>query len=192
MLSCGITALWYWNLIFTTSLEIYDVIYIYKYVHIYKFLHIIYNYMQIIYKLKCRTLHYYYNLSRYFLFLISNQMSSTYWNALGTLFSSTSLKVQFQSHHFFEAFFYHRSYLFLSPLISLYTYKLFGDWHLLTCMVILMCISKAQHFDVERGIRAHLVHQISEVKLYSELFQPTCQINFAWTAPLTDNLISFD
>lgn len=127
-------------------------------------------------------MHYYYYYvtehSRFF-FLISDQMASTYWNAFSALSSSASLKVQAKSHHLFEAFFYRRSYLFLPILISLCTYKSFGDWHLLTCMVILMCISKAPYFDVERGIRVHLVHQISEVKFYSELFQPTCQINFA-------------
>lgn len=87
------------------------------------------------------------------------------------LFSSPppTPKTKFKSHHFFEACSHQkRSYLFLPPLISFSTYELFGDWHLLTCIVILMYISKAQHFDVEREIKVHLVHQISEVGLSSE------------------------
>lgn len=74
---------------------------------------------------------------------------------------------------------YSRSYLLLPLLIFLSTYKLFDDWHLLTCIVILTFISKVEYFDDEREIKVHLVHQISEVGLSSESFQPTCQINFA-------------
>lgn len=49
-----------------------------------------------------------------------------------------SPKAQFKSHYFFEAFSHYQSHLFLPPLISLSTHELFGDWHLLTCVVILM------------------------------------------------------
>jgi hypothetical protein len=129
------------------------------------------------------------------IFLIFDQISSLNVNTFNLFSSFPPLKVQFKSHYFFEAFFFsaiEEVIYFLPPLISLSTYELFGDWHLLTCIVILMCISKAQYFDVERGIKVHLVHQTSEVEFSSESFQPTCQINFAWTAPLTDSLVSFD
>lgn len=89
------------------------------------------------------------------------------------LFSS---KAQFKSHYFFEAFSHYQSHLFLPPLISLSTHELFGDWHLLTCIVILMWFSPTQYFDVEREIKVHLVHQISKIRLSSKSFQPTCQI----------------
>lgn len=119
------------------------------------------------------------NSTHIWVFLIFDQTSSLYWNICNMYSSSFPLNVQLKSHYFLEAFFPPQKLFSLPSLNSLSTYKLFGDWHLLTCMLILMCISKAQYFDVEREIKVHLVPQISEVGLSFESFQPTCQINFA-------------
>lgn len=113
-------------------------------------------------------------------------------NTLNLSSSFPFLMFQFKSNYFLDAFLHQRSYLFLPPLISLSIYELFGDWHLLTWIVILTCISKAKYFGVEREIKVHLVHQTSEVGLSSESFQPTCQINFTWIASLTESSVSFD
>lgn len=112
-------------------------------------------------------------------FFIFDQIYSLYWNVFNTFFSFPLQRPNSNPITSFRLFPHSRSYLLLPPLIFLSTYKLFDDWHLLTCIVILTFISKVEYFDDEREIKVHLVHQISEVGLSSESFQPTCQINFA-------------